>query len=600
MKINKFFNEINLDRSDRYYLIALFCFSILITIVMIKFHQTRGAFNSDIFRYLPAALDFAGLNYNHISDPSWMFNSPVIFYLTSLMFKLGFVHINSIFFVTGIFGIIGIFGMYAFLKVRFSPLLSFTGALLYSSFSLTLFYFANGMLDTSAVAMFLWTIVFLVAATKNYKFYPILAISFLISIFIRFTNTYTLSLIVLYILKDYDLVTLIESLFYNKIEFKQRISTFFKSHEFKYILLSISLSVIIIAYVFHVLLSYGSVIGYFGMASNSFSHFHSLDNFNYVDDRLFYFKNYLSLLFTDSITSIGMIEQFNNPSLFSYIIIGIFAIGAVLKFINVFKNLKVYKNYRKELDFKHETSYIFYLAIVLILGILSIILMDYNYLMSLLCIWLIFLILISIIKLYPVNKDNFSFSLVCLALFIFYMIIFSLMDLKCVRYILITFTSFTYFFIYFLDVLLNFIKFGWDDEEIIFSKFNSIDLKEIKKPKSNLRKNFSRCIPIVIILICLFSAFNFTNTVEVDKIGLSIDDVSNYLIDYDPDYQSKKIGVKSGEMFYEWYFQKKIDVVDVDNLNNSYYDYIITWPELNDDNYKEIYNSNGTFLYEKY
>lgn len=95
------------------------------------------------------------------------------------------------------------------------------------------------------------------------------------------------------------------------------------------------------------------------MASNSFSHFHSLDNFNYVDDRLFYFKNYLSLLFTDSITSIGMIEQFNNPSLFSYIIIGIFAIGAVLKFINVFKNLKVYKNYRKELDFKHETSYIF-------------------------------------------------------------------------------------------------------------------------------------------------------------------------------------------------------------------------------------------------
>ena len=195
--LNNFFNDINLNKEDKFYLLFLFCFGIAITYVMIRFHQTRGAFNSDIFRYLPAALDFAGLNYNHISDPSWMFNSPVIFYLTSILFKLGFVSIKSIFLVTGVFGFLGIFGMYVFLKSRFSPILSFTGAILYSSFSLTLFYFANGMLDTSAVAMILWTFIFVIAAAnKNYKYYCLVAISFVICRFVRFTTVYILSLII--------------------------------------------------------------------------------------------------------------------------------------------------------------------------------------------------------------------------------------------------------------------------------------------------------------------------------------------------------------------------------------------------------------------
>jgi hypothetical protein len=564
---------------------------------MIKFHQTRGAFNSDIFRYLPAALDFAGMNYNHISNPSWMFNSPVIFYLTSLLFKLGHVTINSIFLVTGLFGIIGIFGMYTFLKIRFSHLLSFIGTLLYSSSSLTLFYFANGMLDTSAVAMFLWTMVFLVAAVdKNYKYYPILAVCFLISIFIRFTNIYTISLIALYVLKNHNLISLVESIFINQNEFKHRIHIFFTCAEFKYIFLSVVLGIIIIAYVFHVLLSYGSVIGYFGMANASLSHFHSSDDYNFVPDRWFYFKNLLSLLYTDSITSVGMIEKFNNPSLLSYLIVIIFLCGLVIKIINLIKNLDFFKQFYEDNNYNHSNKIL--LAIIVVLTIISLLVLNYNYIISLLCLWLVFAILISIFKNIPIIKNYSALSIVLIALFSFYILIFSLMDLKCVRYILIIFVAITYFVILSLEIIQNFIKYGWDDKPLLLNLVNGGNMKCIIESKNNFRNTVSKVLLLILIILFLFTAFNFINTVEIDEIGVSIDSVSNYLIDYDSDYQSKRIGVKSGEMFYEWYFQKKVDVIDFNQSYESNYTYIITYPELDDSNYHELYHYGGTFLYE--
>lgn len=592
----KFFNDINLNRDDKYYLICLLCFSLLLTYVMIQFHQTRGAFNSDIYRYLPAALDFAGLNYNHISDPDWMFNSPVIFYLTSILFKLGFVHINSIFLVTGIFGIFGIFGMYIFLKSRFSPLLSFTGAILYSSFSLTLFYFANGMLDTSAVAMMLWTFIFVIAAVnKNYKYYCLVGISFVVCIFIRFTSTFILSLLVLYILKKYDIINLIECLFYDKKIFKQKLITFFKSSEFKWMLVTLIIMIALILYVFYVLLSFDSVIGYFGMADSSLNNFKGPSDFNHIEDKLFYVKNFLSLLFSEKITSEGMIENFNNPSILAYLIFSIFVFGIILKIASLIKNRDFFKSNKKNINFRSKNSKIVLIICLLILAVLSIVSLDYSYLLSLFSIWLIFLILMSLVKTYPINQDNFALLLLCLGLFIFYFIIFSLMELKCVRYIMPTFPAFVYFVVYSIEIILKFIKSGFDVDKLSqYSKNN-----ETSFSKSNIKENIVKFAPLLLIIILIFTTFNFTNTVEIDPIGLEIDSVSNYLINHDPNYQQKKIGVKSGEMFYEWNFQTKIDLIDVDNLNSSTYSYIITWPEWDNPNYHEIFHSGGTFLYEK-
>ena len=119
MNYKSFLNDMNINSEDKYYLLLLLGFSIFLVMFLIDFHLKRGAFNSDIYVYLEGALDLAGINYNHLSSPSWISNSPVIIFLTSLLFRLGYVDYSSIFIVTGFFSMLGIFSMYSFLKIRF-------------------------------------------------------------------------------------------------------------------------------------------------------------------------------------------------------------------------------------------------------------------------------------------------------------------------------------------------------------------------------------------------------------------------------------------------------------------------------------------------
>ena len=588
MGIKNFFNDMNLNTSDKYPIIFLACYSILITIMMVKFHQSRGAFNSDIYVYLASALDYAGMNYNHISDLGYMSNSPLICYLTSLLFKLGFVNINSIFFVTSIFSVSGIFAMYIFLKIRFSNLLSLIGSLLYSSFSLTLFYFANGMLDVPAVSMILWTLIFTVAAVnKNPKYYIFVALFFVMSFFTRFTTVYIISLIVLYILKDYDLVNLCECLFYSRGTFKQKVVSFFKSYEFKWMCISLIAGSCIVIYVFHVILSYNAPIGYFGSAVGSFSRFENQLDPNYVSDKFFYIKNYLSLLYANNVTSPMQIEKFKNPSLMTWMVLGILFVGFLIKFVNIIKNKDFYKTNFQEIQFRTAKSSNFLKILIVVLFIFSVISFKFNYLYTVFLLWVILIIVQSLAKRYCfINMDYFALSLVCIGLFSFYMIIFSFLHLKCVRYILPTFPAFVYFVIYAFDNILQFIKYGQDTKN------------NVRKIKSNFRFRISQILPILMIVLLLFTAFNFTNTVEIDELSLNFDSTANFLIDYDSDYHSKDIAVTPTERYYEWYFQKDVDLINQNLYKSSDYDYILVY-DLNNDNYHEIYRDGKIGVYEK-
>ena len=188
--------------------------------------------------------------------------------------------------------------------------------------------------------------------------------------------------------------------------------------------------------------------------------------------------------------------------------------------------------------------------------------------------------------------DTFTLSLVCFGLFSFYFIIFSFMHLKCVRYILPTLPAFAYFVIYALDNVLNFIKYGWEDG-------NSLNKVNSKQIKSNLRFRVSQAIPIILIVLLLFTAFNFTNTVEIDDWSLNFDAASNFLLDYDSDYQSKEIGVDVGDRYYEWYFKKDVDLINTNDFNSSDYYYIFVNSNLNNDDYHKIYRDGSIRVYER-
>lgn len=182
----------------------------------------------------------------------------------------------------------------------------------------------------------------------------------------------------------------------------------------------------------------------------------------------------------------------------------------------------------------------------------------------------------------------FSLSLVCFGLFSFYIVIFSFIDLKCVRYVLPTLPAFAYFVIYALEKILNFIKYGWDDKNT-----------GSKNIKSKFRLRVSQFIPIILIALLLFTAFNFTTTVEIDELSLNFDHASNFLLDYDSDYQSKEIGANVGDRYYEWYFKKNVDLIDTNNFNSSDYDYVFVYYDLNNDDYHEIYHDGIIGVYER-
>ena len=449
--------------------------------------------------------------------------------------------------------------------------------------------FHTEVFSTSSTLIHAALIFVVAAADRNPKYYILVAVFFCMSFFTRFTTIYIASLIVLYILKDYDLPNLLECLIHSREEFKQKVVLFFRSNEFKWMFISLVIVAAIVIYVFYVISSYNAPITYFRAASNSFGKFNNARDPNYVLDKFFYFKNYLNLLFANDITSPMQIEKFSNPSVMSYLMLAVFFFGFLIKSINVIRNKEFYRNTVRKVQFRNPTSENVLKIAAVVCFILSVISFKFNYLYSIILLWTVLVILQSLIKKYDsVNINYFSLSLVFFGLFSFYMIIFSFIHLKCVRYILPTLPAFAYFVIYALDNILNYIKYGWDDKS-----------SEKPKVKSNFRLRVSQILLIIMIVLLLFTAFNFTNTVEIDDLSLNFHTASNFLLDYDPDYQSKDIGVNTGDIFYEWYFQKDVDRINVNHFNSSDYYYVFVYDDLDNPDYHEIYRHGIVGVYER-
>ncbi|WP_405294783.1 glycosyltransferase family 39 protein [Methanobrevibacter sp.] len=589
-----------MNADDKKYLIFLFCFSIALTVIMTKFHMGRGAFSSDVSVYLAGALDLADLNVNHISDPVWIQNSPVILFLTSLFFRLGYVNAYAIIYVSAFFGIVGIFGLYTLLRRVFTPLLSLSGSILYSSLSLTLFYYANGMLDVPAVAMLLWTLVFTIAAVdKDPKYYILVAISFSISFFIRFTNAFIFILIILYILKKYDVINLIECLFHDRGAFKSKIISFVKSRELKWMVLAVGVSFSIFMIVFQVLLSHNVQIGYFSFAQGSLGGYHDHVGAAFKPDKWFFVKHFLKLLSCNHIVfGKVFLEKFKQPSFLAYLIMGILASGLILKGINCLKNINFFKNNLEKLEYRNNYSRGILILSMIFLIILARFSFKITYLYAIICFFAVFVILMSLMRELPIDKDKFSFSILCVALFLFYFLVVSFIDIKCVRYILPAFPGFVYLVIYSFDYICEFIRDGFDDNDTLLKKLN----KESIASKSDFRIKLSKAVPIIFIIVCLFFAFNFTNTVEVNENGVQIIELCDFIKEYDPDYQSKEIITLWDIRYFEWYLNKDIDKLgeDVDELDPDKYDYVITFEgPYKDDNYRKVHSIGYYYLNER-
>ena len=175
--------------NNRKDILALFCLiiiMILLSYYLLEKDMAMGVyFIRDVFFYLNNALDFAGYS-SGLSSSRGL--SPLVPFLTSLIFRLGYVHDSAIMIVSILFFCLSSIAIYTFLRLRFDELYSLSGAVLFSTFSINLAWASKGMLDIPALFFSILIVYFtFLAVEKNSKYWFLVFPIFVLGFFTRYT-----------------------------------------------------------------------------------------------------------------------------------------------------------------------------------------------------------------------------------------------------------------------------------------------------------------------------------------------------------------------------------------------------------------------------
>ena len=314
--IKMFLNDLNFSQKDKYYLIILLIFSIILTTYYIKFNIQLGIYCSDVFIYLLNSLYYTGIN---IKSTGTIYLSPIICFLTSILFRISLIDKLSIFIVTGVLAIFGNIGFYFLLKTQFNENYSLAGSIIYSCLGINLTFLANGTLDVPAVSMTIWIVLFTIMAIKNNpKYYYILFPLFSIGFFTRYTVILISPVLILYYLIEHE------------------------NNNYKYILKGLILGLITSAIILIPIqiMSLGQ-IGVFGQIFGGITgNLGSVNDLAYNTNTFYYVQNFLNLISSSNITFINRTPSLNNPTILSYIIILILSIGLIIYLKNKKYNIK--------------------------------------------------------------------------------------------------------------------------------------------------------------------------------------------------------------------------------------------------------------------
>ena len=569
MMFKNILDDLNISKNDFFYLLILTVFSILITYTLINFNQALGIYCSDVFIYLSNSLVFAGYE----SSILYLYLSPVICILTAILFKLGFLSEASLYLVTGIFCILANIGIYVLLKNKFSSLLSLCGAFLFGSFSLTLLWWANGTLDVPAVALSIWTVIFiLLAVDKDSKYYMIAIPLFVLAVFTRYTALFLLPLILLYYLSKHDFFTNLDLLIVDRQEFSRKLKSYIKSEEFRNILKSFAIAFMLVVLFSATILAYGSNLSFLTQSSTfaSGSKGEVIDN-AYTTDTFFYLHDFPNFLYSDYVSFDNVIPVLNGSNPMSFFLIGLFAAGILLS---------GYKLINAERKGESKYKYLVWILFVVLL-VISILSFKINSLITITLILIDLVILFSYFRKIGIDREIYSTDIFMLAWLLVYFIFFTFLNIKVNRYIITVFPAFIYFVIYALNEILD-----------LSGKFEFFEFK---------KQNLLKIIPILLIVFCIFSAFTFTSTVHYNEDFNKNKVIADYLTEYDSDYMSKDVAVFK-QRPYNWFLRMyTIPITDdrLDYLESSNITYYISDGNFNLSNYTMIYQKEGLYLYER-
>jgi len=487
----------------------------------IKIQMDVGPF-WDTYAYLANALEFAGkgTGYYELDRP------PLIPFLTSIAFRLGFMSETAIYVLDALLFSFGVIGLYLFFNMRFNSILSFSGALIYVSFPLVLAWMGVGYVDVAAVSLSIWALYLTVLAVQKdskifYLAFPIATMAMLS----RYTAAFIIFPMALYILIS---------------------GKYLKS--FKNMLIGILIS-------FLILVPF-AIFSYIKMGDPFYSFYWSFqfniiaptEHFGYLPDPFFYLRNIGSY-----ISAKGFFHYW-----IPYIFISIILIGVILYIYGVITAIRNKSKFRKRIYGTLKSKWE-YKNIKLIIAVLLIVIFiaTFNRVSYMISVFLFFVFCFSAYHgLKGILLEKFDLDLLFLSWFMTQFTVQSVFALKVDRY----FITMTPALAYFVALGLNQIS------EKLKVEFKYINITAI----------FLSCIFIILAFSSTIVYLNdishgkddyLSNDFQKNKV-LTEDIIStaNWLKKYDPEYKNKEIRSDFWPAFV-WYL--KMNLEEMPSYNNS-------------------------------
>ena len=568
-----------LNKQDLKYLIVLLIFALVTIFFRTEYHMSGGVFSPDKALYLLNALKYSGLDYYNIVNVNDLYLSPIISFLTSLLFRLNLVDQLAISLVSSFFALIGYFGLYFLLRNRFNSLLSLTGVIIYGSITEFLLNLSSGLLDVPGISISIWILLLaIIAIDRNPKYFIWVFPVFTIGFFTRYTVGFILPVVLFYYILKRNMLDNILLLIEDKNLFKEKLIGYLKSDEFKYIIISIFLGIILTLLIIKFLiLDFGGSLTFIEQSrlTTNISNV-SPSAIDFSDDKLFYIKNLSEFLFS---------EKRALDTTFSYSLYIILIIGALIKFTGFIKQVNI--TYLKENIKTKKNLLLLTIVLISFLGFCVGFKIYKNHMTTNILLLIFLIVLYSLINNILINKTN-KYELIFLffAYLSINLIFISLYPIKVLRYALPLLPPLIFFIVLGLEGILDFIKHA-----------------EMKSNLSNESKEkFLNLIPIIIILVFMVSTFTFIEPMKIDGYSNSLVDASEYISSHDPDYHFKTYATNNHNYrLVKW--DLRVNITNIfDELNEESDDtnvtYIIDWQKHKFDNYHKIYSNKYYYIYE--
>lgn len=567
MKNSKFQSLIKFIKSNEKVLslifVLLFSSLILATLIWINYSQDiLGRSYRDVYFYLIEALRFSGYSIGGYEYVNYL--SPLIPFLTSLLFRVGMVSEISIFIVTGIFYVLGVLGFYSLLKIRFKNILSLLGAIVYAGLSINLLWVANGTIDIPSVSLTILSLYFFILAVENnqkyfYLAFPIAVLGF----FAKYTAGLAIPLMILYILSKPNIIYNIKKYIKNGLGG----------------LITGGLTTLPFLANFYI---NNIPLGFVNQAQEIASKTSSTE----LSNELFYYLINVS----------SFIYKTNH--IFSYIIIAITIVGLsigiykALKLLkNRYDNSKKFNNGKIRIITKNISNNIVYFLLTLNLVVIALSFLTasqisfiYSEIIFFISIVTFSYLINKIINIYSNKmKKFFNFDLFMFSWFLSYLIFFSAHIVKADRY----FTTLAPGFVFMVVLAVNFILNSLDsfkssdsatplkssesakltspskETNKITKKLKTLKIakvaKILKKPKNI--ELIKKIIPIAIMVTFILASFGYLSLNKHDSLVSNEKEVVTWLKNHDPNYNTKIIWAERGPIF-TWYLQKEVTYVN--------------------------------------